>query len=91
MPRSTAAPLAIGDRVRERERVADDVVTRQSPNFAQVASILGQRRTGVIVGVETRRNRRGGAIHYARVQWDHLGSPSLHARFRLEKLHVPSP
>lgn len=76
----------IGDRVRERDRVADDVVTRSSPNCEQVFSILRERRQGSVVGFQTKRARNGSAINCVLVQWDHLGTPSVHARARIEKI-----
>jgi hypothetical protein len=78
--------LAIGDRVRERERVADHVVTPSSPNFKQVSSFLGNRRYGIVVGVETKRSSRGSACQYIHVQWEHRSSPSVHALCRIEKV-----
>jgi hypothetical protein len=76
--------LRIGDRVRERERVADDVATPASPNSAQVFSILRQRRRGEVVGFQVKRDRKGRAINYVLVQWDHLETPSIHAKSRIE-------
>jgi hypothetical protein len=76
----------IGDRVRERGRVADDVVTSSSPNCRQVFSILRETRKGQVVGFEVKRASNGSAINCVLVQWDHLNTPSIHARGRLEKL-----
>lgn len=75
----------IGDRVRERDRVADNVATHTSPNSAQVFSILRQQRRGQVVGFEVKRDRSGRSINYVLVQWDHLETPSIHARSRIEK------
>lgn len=86
MSKPKPVKLAIGDRVRERERVADHVVTPASPNFQRVRSILGQRRYGVVVDVEIKRSVRGCACKYIHVQWDHLASPSVHASSRIEKV-----
>jgi hypothetical protein len=85
MPRKTT-PFVIGDRVRERDRVGDDVLSTSSPNFEQVRMILGHRRYGVVTGLETRRARNGAACQYVHVQWSHTKTPSLHARSRLEKV-----
>lgn len=79
-------PLVVGDRVRERDRVGDDILLPSSPNFQQVRRILGTRRYGVVRGLETRRARNGAACQYVHVQWDYAGSPSVHARSRLEKV-----
>lgn len=86
MSKAKPLPLAVGDRVRERDRVADHVVTPSSPSFDQVRSILGSRRYGVVVGVEIKRSARGSACKYIHVQWDHLESPSVHASCRIEKV-----
>lgn len=86
MSKPKPTPLAIGDRVRERDRVADHVVTPSSPSFKQVSSILGSRRYGIVVGVEIKRSARGSACKYIHVQWDHLGTPSVHASCRIEKV-----
>lgn len=85
MTKPKAAPVSIGDRVRERDRVADHVVTPGSPSYRQVRSILGQRRYGFVVDIEIKRSRTGGACKYIHVQWDHLESPSVHASSRIEK------
>lgn len=86
MSKPTPLPLKIGDRVRERDRVADHVVTPSSPNFEQVRSILGGRRYGIVVGVEIKRSSRGSACKYIHVQWDHLMTPSVHASCRIERV-----
>lgn len=86
MSKAQPIPLAIGDRVRERERVADHVVLPTSPSYQQVRSILGHRRYGIVVGVEVKRSSRGSACKYIHVQWDHLTSPSVHASSRIEKV-----
>lgn len=86
MSKPKPVTLAIGDRVRERERVADHVVTPTSPSFQQVRSILGHRRYGIVVDVEIKRSSRGCACKYIHVQWDHLSSPSVHASSRIEKV-----
>lgn len=86
MSKAKPLPLVVGDRVRERDRVADHVVTPSSPSFDQVRSILGSRRYGVVVGVEIKRSARGSACKYIHVQWDHLESPSVHASCRIEKV-----
>lgn len=86
MSKPTPVPIAVGDRVRERDRVADHVVTPSSPNFHQVCSILGSRRYGIVVGVEIKRSARGSACKYIHVQWDHLCTPSVHASCRIEKV-----
>lgn len=78
--------LSIGDRVRERQRVADHVVTPTSPNFHKVRSILGNRRHGIVVDVEIKRSSTGSACKYIHVQWDHLTTPSVHASSRIEKV-----
>ena len=86
MSKPTPTPLAIGDRVRERDRVADHVVTPSSPSFQQVRGILGSRRYGIVVGVEIKRSARGSASKYIHVKWDHLNTPSVHASCRIEKV-----
>lgn len=86
MTKAKPSPLAIGDRVRERDRVADHVVTPTSPSYQQVRSILGHRRYGVVVGVEIKRSRTGSACKYIHVQWDHLVTPSVHAMSRIERI-----
>jgi hypothetical protein len=86
MTKTKPALLTVGDRVRERDRVADDVITPSSPSFSQVRGILGNRRYGVVVGVEIKRSSRGRACKYIHVQWDHLNSPSVHAICRIEKV-----
>jgi hypothetical protein len=78
--------LSVGDRVRERDRVADHVVTPTSPSFQQVRGILSQRRYGIVVGVEIKKSIRGSACKYIHVQWDHLNTPSVHASSRIEKV-----
>lgn len=78
--------LTIGDRVREREHVGDHVVSRSSPGYQRVCSIIGHRRHGVVVDVEVRRARNGSACKYIHVQWDHLNTPSVHAVSRIEKV-----
>jgi hypothetical protein len=79
-------PLQAGDRVRERDRVGDDVLLPSSPNFQQVRKILGSRRYGVVTELEIKRARNGAACQYVYVKWDHAGTPSLHARSRIEKV-----
>lgn len=86
MSKTKAITIAVGDRVRERDRVADHVVTPTSPSFQQVRSILGNRRYGIVVGVEIKRSSRGSACKYIHVQWDHLNTPSVHASCRIEKV-----
>lgn len=86
MKRTKSAPLAIGDRVRERERVCDHVVTRNSPRYEQVCRIIRHRRHGVVLDVEVRRASNGSACKYVHVQWDHLRTPSVHAVSRIEKV-----
>lgn len=78
--------LQIGDRVREAERLVNHVFTEKSPNFKQAASYQGTRRSGVVVGFTEQPIRGGRSALYVQVQWDHLKSPSLHARFRLERV-----
>lgn len=78
--------LQLGDRVRERNRVAGCVATPYSANYKTVCDILSNVRVGSVVGFETRRNSRGIRCSYAMVHWDHLQSPSMHAAFRLEKI-----
>lgn len=79
--------LHIGDRVRDAERPVTNVLTDKSPNFKQAARCQGVRRCGVVVGFKEQPIRGGRSALYVQVQWDHLRSPSLHARFRLEKLN----
>lgn len=86
MSKSRPVTIAVGDRVRERDRVADHVVTPTSPSFEKVCSILGNRRYGIVVDVEIKRSRRGSACKYIHVQWDHLNTPSVHASCRIEKV-----
>lgn len=71
--------LKVGDRVRERLNPGD-----RSINGAVVAQLVPGPRYGRIVSLESRPDRRGRLLQYARVQWDHLKSPSLHASFRVE-------
>ena len=91
MAKPKPVQLQVGDRVRERERVADDVINRHSPNFAQVCQILRERRYGEVVGFKVKRNSTGSAINYIQVQWDHLSTPSLHAAARIERVSHPAP
>lgn len=84
------APLAVGDRVRERDRVGDDVITPLSPGYARVRAQLAERRYGRIVALTTRRNRSGAALRYAQVLWDRRQSPSEHATCRLERAPDPT-
>lgn len=86
MTKPKAPLLSVGDRVRERERVADHVVTPTSPSFQQVRGILGHRRYGIVVAVEVKKSIRGSACKYIHVQWDHLNTPSVHASSRIEKV-----
>ena len=86
MSKPKPVSLAVGNRVRERDRVADHVVTPSSPSYQQVRTILGSRRYGIVVGVEIKRSSRGSACKYIHVQWDHLTSPSVHASSRIEKV-----
>jgi len=86
MSKPTPVALVIGDRVRERDRVADHVVTLSSPSYQQVRGILSNRRYGVVVGVEIKRSAAGSACKYIHVQWDHLSSPSVNASGRIEKV-----
>lgn len=90
MAKSKPVQLQLGDRVRERERVADDCVNRHSPSFLKVCQILRERRYGEVVGFKVKRDVSGRAINYIQVQWDHLSSPSLHAAGRIEKV-APRP
>jgi len=85
MKARNSAPLAIGDRVRERPKVPDLIVNPKSPNYQLVARIAHDRRYGVVVGFQTKRSRTGAACKYVTVQWDHSSSPSVHASGRLEK------
>jgi ribosomal protein L19 len=86
MATSRLPRFQVGDRVRERDRIADSVITPRSPNYQQVTSILSQRRHGLVVGFVTKRSSNGRCIHYTQVQWDHLSTPSLHAVARIEKV-----
>ena len=81
-----ASKLQPGDRVRERERVRDDVVTSLSPNFRQVFRYLREQRYGTVAGIEMRRVRSGASCQYVKVIWDGMQTPSVHARGRLEKI-----
>lgn len=87
---TSPSQLQIGDRVRERDRVPDDVVNPSSPNFTQVRQILRERRYGNVVGFQVKRSSRGHAINYIQVLWDHLSTPSLHAVARVEKVSDPA-
>lgn len=82
--------LQIGDRVRDVARLATTVFTEKSPNFKQAAMCHGARRLGVVVGFKEQPVRGGRTALYVQVQWDHLRSPSLHARFRLERIDPSS-
>lgn len=42
------------------------------------------RRIGRVVAIVTTLNKSGGRVNYARVIWDGLRSPSLHALSRLQ-------
>lgn len=90
MAKPKPVQLQVGDRVRERERVMDDCVNRNSPSFTQVCQILRERRYGKVVGFKVKRNSTGSAINYIQVQWDHLNTPSLHAAGRIEKVPAPA-
>lgn len=79
-------PLKPGDRVREKSRLAGCVASDGSPNIKAVRAILAQRREGLIVSLESRRNSKGARCDYAMVCWDHLRTPSSHAVFRLERI-----
>jgi hypothetical protein len=80
------AHLAVGDRVRERDRVGDDVATPRSPRWQQVAAHMAERRYGQVVALTTRRARNGAQLRYAQVLWDRRRQPSEHACFRLERV-----
>lgn len=83
--------LGPGDRVREKPRIGGCVASELSPNIKAVKAILAQRREGLIVGLESRRNSKGARCDYAMVQWDHLKTPSIHAVFRLERIPSSQP
>lgn len=78
--------LHIGDRVRDAKRTTMNVFTEKSPNFREASRCHGARRSGVVVGFQERPMGPQRTALYVQVQWDHLKSPSLHARFRLEKV-----
>lgn len=82
--------LQLGDRVRERNRVGSCVANPSSPSYKTICDILAHRREGLVVGLETRRNKKGTRCDYAMVRWDHLKSPSMHAAFRLERVSATS-
>jgi hypothetical protein len=91
MSSASPSPLAVGDRVRERDRVGDDVIAPSSPAYAKVRPLLGQRRYGQVVGLSVRRASNGARLSYAQVLWDHRQSPSEHAFCRLERVAPPAP
>jgi hypothetical protein len=85
MKARNSVPLKVGDRVRERPKVPDLIVNSASPSYELVTRIAHSRRSGVVVGIQTKRSKTGAACKYFSVQWDNMGSPSVHASARLEK------
>ncbi|NDC88031.1 MAG: hypothetical protein EB075_04365 [Bacteroidetes bacterium] len=85
MKARNSAPLAIGDRVRERPKVPDLIVRPTSPSYRTVTRIAHDRRYGTVVGITTKRSKTGAACKYFIIQWDRNGSPSVHASARIEK------
>lgn len=83
------AELHVGDWVKERNRSGVVVANAFSPNFKTVSRILSHQRVGRIVAIETRKVAGGRNDTYVKVLWDYAATPSLHARYRIEKLPHP--
>lgn len=86
MSTSKRDQLKVGDRVRERLAVGDRNYSSNPADPYRADRRLSQRRVGEIVSLEQHPDRNGRMMRYARIRWDHLKTPSLHALFRVEIL-----
>lgn len=73
--------LKIGDRVAERPKAHGLFAVR--PESLAIAKRNRSQRYGTIIGYDTKVNSRGARIKFLVVQWDHLKSPTTHARNRI--------
>ncbi len=73
--------FSIGDRVAERPKTHGLVAVR-----TEVRERIKQyrnQRYGTVVGFSAKKIRTGGHQKFLLVKWDHLQSPSEHARARI--------
>lgn len=73
--------FAIGDRVAERPK-AHGLFAIKTESLA-IAKRNRSQRYGTVVGYTTKVNSRGARIKFLMIQWDHLKSPTAHARNRI--------
>lgn len=73
--------FAIGDRVAERPK-AHGLLAIRAESIA-IAKRNRSQRYGTVVGYTTKVNRSGSRIKFLLIQWDHLKSPTTHARNRI--------
>lgn len=71
----------IGDRVAERPKAHGLFAVR--PESLAVAKRNRTQRYGTVVGYDTKVNSRGARTKFLIIQWDHLKSPTTHARNRI--------
>lgn len=71
----------IGDRVAERPKAHGLFAVR--PESLAVAKRNRTQRYGTVVGYDTKVNSRGARTKFLVIQWDHLKSPTTHARNRI--------
>ena len=72
---------SIGDRVAERPKTHALMTVR--PEVQERISQYRSQRYGTIVGFKTKTNTRGAQTKFLLIQWDHLQSPTDHARMRI--------
>jgi hypothetical protein len=73
--------FSIGDRVAERPKAHGLFAVR--PESLAVAKRNRTQRYGTVVGYDTKVNSRGARTKFLIIQWDHLKSPTTHARNRI--------
>lgn len=73
--------FTIGDRVAERPKAHGLFAVR--PESLAVAKRNRTQRYGTVVGYTTKVNSRGARVKFLVIQWDHLKSPTTHARNRI--------
>lgn len=70
-----------GDRVAEKPKAS--YIQVNNPKTLEIIKKNSTQRFGTVLENVYQANRNGKKFPYVRVQWDHLGSSSLHAQSRL--------
>ena len=79
--RKGVAKFIEGDRVAEKPKAS--YIQVNNPRSLEIIKKNSKQRFGTVLSYVYQANRNGSKSPYVQVQWDHRGSPSLHAQCRL--------